>query len=238
MFVICRLNSFRMHRCPLLYLMLPVLLFFFTVSPVRGQERLSVLALGDSYTIGESVPPAQRWPVQLSRALRDSGIAVDHPRIIAKTGWTTTDLRAAIDSATLHPPYSLVTLLIGVNDQYDGLSFDRYPQRFEYLLQRALSLAGGDPTNVVVVSIPDYSVTPFGQRRDPATIARELARYNSVNHSIARRMGVHYVNITPGSRKAASDRSLIADDGLHPSGRMYRQWVRQIVPVIYTSLTP
>lgn len=215
-----------------------LLLFLALLAPSLAAQRapVSYLALGDSYTIGEQVSARQRWPRQLARALRDSGLTMAAPTIIAQTGWTTTDLRSTINEADLNAPYDLVSLLIGVNDQYDGLDFEQYPRRFEYLLQRAIALAGGDPSHVVVVSIPDYSVTPFGQQHHPDKTARELARYNAVNKQITERLGARYVNITPGSRKAADDPSLLAGDGLHPSGAMYRQWVHQIVATLWPDI--
>jgi lysophospholipase L1-like esterase len=216
-----------------LFLCAVVLLFN---SGCKTQSAVSYLALGDSYTIGESVDQNQRWPVQLVEALQDSGIQISGPRIIAKTGWTTLDLKEAIADADLNPPYKLVSLLIGVNDQYDGLDFTKYPGRFEFLVKKSVELTGGNPDHVLVVSIPDYSVTPFGQKKDPNKIARDLAQYNATNKSIADSLGVHYVDITPGSKKAISDQSLTAGDGLHPSVKMYSQWVQKVVPVILPQL--
>lgn len=210
--------------------LLPALLL---ITGIGQSQDLTYLALGDSYTIGERVDENQRWPVQLSRALQDSGIAIAEPRIIAKTGWTTLELEEAIARTDLNPPYDLVSLLIGVNDQYDGLDFTKYPARFRLLLKKALALAGGKKDHVFVISIPDYSVTPFGQKKNPDAIRKQLARYNATNKSIAEKLGVYYINITPGSREAARDSSLIAPDGLHPSGKMYTQWVEQIIPVIF-----
>ncbi len=208
------------------------ILIYCTSRAGAQDTTLSYLALGDSYTIGESVDQTQRWPVQLVHALKDSGIAITDPKIIAKTGWTTPELKKAITEAEFKPPYDLVSLLIGVNDQYDGLNFKQYPGRFKYLLKKAIELAGGRPDHVLVVSIPDYSVTPFGEKKNPGKTAEELARYNAANKLIAGRLGVHYVDITPGSQKAAADRSLIASDGLHPSAKMYARWVDQIVPAL------
>lgn len=210
-------------------LLLPALLL---ITGIGQSQDLTYLALGDSYTIGERVDENQRWPVQLTKALRDSGIAISDPTIIAKTGWTTLELEKAITQADLNPPYDLVSLLIGVNDQYDGLDFKKYPARFRLLLKKAIALVGGKKDHVLVVSIPDYSVTPFGQKKNPDAIRKQLARYNATNKLIAEKMGVHYVNITPGSREAARDSSLVAPDGLHPSGKMYTQWVEQIIPVV------
>ncbi|MBN2732453.1 MAG: SGNH/GDSL hydrolase family protein [Balneolaceae bacterium] len=215
----------------IIYCLLPVLLFL-NYSCKSQSTALSYLALGDSYTIGESVDKKQRWPVQLVDTLRKSGVNISDPRTIAKTGWTTTELKQVIHNASLNPPYDLVSLLIGVNDQYDGLDFETYPERFEYLLNKAIELAGGHPEHVFVVSIPDYSVTPFGQSKNPEKISRELDKYNAINKTIADRLGVGYVNITPGSKKAGADKTLIANDGLHPSGKMYSQWVDEIAPVV------
>lgn len=191
-----------------------------TPTPIR------ILALGDSYTIGESVPPEQRWPVQLAALLRKRDLTVAEPQIIAKTGWTTDELSTAMDAATLSPPYDLVTLLIGVNNQYRGREVDNYRVEFRALLDRAIDLAGDRPERVLVLSIPDWGVTPFAreQQRDAATVAAEIDAYNAVNREEAQRSGVAWVNITPMTREAATDTTLLAEDGLHPSGRDYARW--------------
>src|SRR3954447_649650 len=185
------------------------------------------LALGDSYTIGESVAESERYPVQLAGALKTGA-----PEIIAKTGWTTDELNAAIDKADPHGPYGLVTLLIGVNNQYRGRSADEYRQQFIGLLNRAIGFAGGAKKNVVVISIPDWGVTPFAKGRDRAKIGREIDQFNAINREEAMRAGVRYVDITPESRKAADDAALVAGDGLHPSGKMYSEWTQMIVSQI------
>jgi len=177
------------------------------------------LALGDSYTIGESVAPAERFPNQLAREL-----GIGEPQIIAKTGWTTDELDAAIDAAEPKGPYDLVTLLIGVNNQYRGRDAEEYRKQFVALLQRAIGFAGGDPKKVIVVSIPDWGVTPFAANRDRAKIAREIDHFNAINLEEAARAGARYVDITPISRR--DDPSLIASDGLHPSGKQYAEWVK------------
>jgi lysophospholipase L1-like esterase len=178
------------------------------------------LALGDSYTIGESVPPSERYPVQLAKRLH-----LGEPQIIAKTGWTTDELNAAIDEAKPHGPYALVTLLIGVNNQYRGRDAEQYRREFAALLRRAIGFAGGNARHVVVVSIPDWGVMPFAEGRDRAKIAREIDRFNAINREETRRAGAHYADITPVSRRAAGDPSLAAKDGLHPSGKQYSEWV-------------
>jgi len=183
------------------------------------------LALGDSYTIGESVAVNDRWPNQLALKLRDAGIDIASPEIIAKTGWTTDELSSAIDAAKPHGPYALVTLLIGVNNQYRGHDAEQYRKEFAVLLQQAIGFAGGEPKRVVVVSIPDWGVTPFAANRDRAKIAAEIDRFNAINAEETKRAGARYADVTPASRR---DPSLVAPDGLHPSAAMYTQWVNVI----------
>ena len=189
------------------------------------------LALGDSYTIGEAVAEAERWPMQLVARLRSAGIDVADPVIIARTGWTAEELDNAIDAARPEGTYDLVTLLIGVNDQYRGRDVYSYRQPFKKLLDRAIEFAGGEPSRVVVVSIPDWGVTPFAAGRDLAEITEGINAFNAVNREETRRSGAHYVDITPASRAAATDEDLLAPDGLHPSARMYERWTRAILPV-------
>jgi lysophospholipase L1-like esterase len=184
------------------------------------------LALGDSYTIGESVAPSDRWPNRLARALR-----IPEPQIIAKTGWTTDELSAAIDAANPKGPFDLVTLLIGVNNQYRGRSADEYRQQFAALLERAIGFAGGSAQRVVVVSIPDWGVTPYAAGRDRARIASEIDRFNAIGRDETARAGARWVDITPISLRAAAEPTLIAPDGLHPSAAMYAEWVKLIEPV-------
>lgn len=188
-------------------------------------KQFRYLALGDSYTIGESVPEEERFPMQLAREL---GIA--RPQIIARTGWTTDELNAAIDAANVQGRFDLVTLLIGVNNQYRGRSADEYRTHFAALLQRAIGFAGGEANRVVVVSIPDWGVTPFAEGRDRAKIAREIDQFNAINREEAARAGAKWVDITPISR--GSDPGLVAADKLHPSGAQYTQWARAIAPLV------
>jgi lysophospholipase L1-like esterase len=194
------------------------------------------LALGDSYTIGQSVEEAERWPVQLAALMRAQGLAVDDPIIIARTGWTTAELAARIDEAAPEGPFDLVSLLIGVNNQYRGLGPLEYKQEFKDLLVRAIELAGGEARRVVVLSIPDWGVTPFAAERDGALIASEIDLFNSMNAAVTAEMGAAYVDVTPISRQAGDDRSLIADDGLHPSGEMYGMWAAAVLPVVCAGL--
>tara|TARA_R110002096_G_scaffold402306_1_gene599576 strand:+ start:70 stop:732 length:663 start_codon:yes stop_codon:yes gene_type:complete len=195
---------------------------------------LKFLALGDSYTIGESVSENDRWPVQLATALNQSGISMAPPEIIATTGWTTDELQKGIEKAFPKPPYDLVSLLIGVNNQYRGRSLDEYKKQFEALLVQAIDFAGGKAEKVFVVSIPDYGVTPFAADRNPEKIGKEIDAFNRAAEAISKKFGVAFVNITPGAKEAANDPELVASDGLHPSGKMYTQWVSQILPVAKT----
>jgi lysophospholipase L1-like esterase len=192
------------------------------------KQPVRFLALGDSYTIGESVEEKDRWPVQLINRLRQKGLAAEDPRIIATTGWRTDDLKKAIEAADLTNNYNLVSLLIGVNNQYQGKPVDAYVVEFEELLQIAIRLAGGKNDKVFVVSIPDYGFTPFGKEKQQI-ISKQLDEFNAVNKKIAEKYGVTYFNITPISRNGFTDPDLVASDGLHPSGKMYSQWVDLIV---------
>lgn len=194
------------------------------------------LALGDSYTIGESVDPGERWPVQLAGMLRKRGIAVAEPEIVATTGWSTDELAAAVAEHKPHGPFELVSLLIGVNNQYRGRPLEEYRQQFRGLLDQAIAFAGHEPGRVLVLSIPDWGVTPFAEGRDREQIAREIDAFNRVNREAAAGSGARYVNVTRVSRMAASDPGLVAGDGLHPSGQMYSAWAELVLPEALAAL--
>ena len=195
---------------------------------------LPYLALGDSYTIGEGVDPAGRWPMQLAAALRDIGVAVDDPRIIATTGWTTDELEAGIDAAALQGTFAFVSLLIGVNDQYRGRSVDAYRPRFTALLQRALAFAEDRAARVLVLSIPDWGVTPYAvaSGRDRVQIGQELDAYNAAAAAICAEHDVAFVDITDLSRQWGGETVMLADDGLHPSAAMYALWHQRAFEVV------
>ncbi len=197
------------------------------------------LALGDSYTIGEGVPAAGTWPFQLAAALRARGLALADPEVIATTGWTTDELAAAIDAAAPRGPYALASLLIGVNNQYRGRPLAEYRQQFEQLLQRAVGLAAEDPRRVLVLSIPDWGVTPYAAAhgRDAAVIACEIDDFNAAARACCGDYGVAFVDITPASRAHGAEAAMLVDDGLHPSAAMYRLWVEQALPVAADLLT-
>ncbi|MGH7718696.1 MAG: SGNH/GDSL hydrolase family protein [Gemmatimonadaceae bacterium] len=188
--------------------------------------RARFLALGDSYTIGEGVAEGERWPVQLAALLRERGHAVAEPMIVARTGWTTSELAAAIERANPQGEFHLISLLIGVNNEYRGQPVDEYRTELRDLLRRAVAFAGGEPRRVLVLSIPDWGVTPFAAGRDRVEIGGEVDRFNAISRDETERVGARYVDVTPVSRAAAADSSLLAPDGLHPSGKMYAEWAR------------
>lgn len=203
------------------------LLIIFIVAMKKSTEQgYNYLALGDSYTIGEQVETRENFPSQLRALLKDKGVVFNEPEIIAQTGWTTDELRSAINTGRHAARYDLVTLLIGVNNQYRGRKSEDYAREFELLLKRALGLAGNNPDHVIILSIPDWGVTPFAEGRDRKQIAREIDEYNSLNEEITKKYGIHYINITESTREAAGDPSLLAADGLHPSGKEYAKWAR------------
>lgn len=197
-------------------------------------EPVPYLALGDSYTIGQSVPAAERWPEQLVDRLQAQYAPIRRPRIIARTGWTVAELDAAIDAEAPVGPYGLVTLLIGVNDQFRGGTPQAYRPRFRAMLNRAVGFAGGQACRVVVLSIPDYGATPFGAGRDAARIGREIDAFNAVSRAETEAAGARYVDITDISRGGGPD--LVAPDGLHPSGRQYGAWAARALPVVREAL--
>ncbi len=205
-------------------------------------KQYTLLCLGDSYTIGESVEEKERFPEQAVAMLQAKGISFAKPEIIAKTGWTTDELAGAIKERNLTGTYDFVTLLIGVNNQYRGRDLQNYRAEFADLLQTALQYAGGDTSRVVVISIPDWGVTPFvtqdAKQRSAGTIAHEIDAFNAVNHGEANKAHVHYLEITYHSRLAATDTTLIASDGLHPSGKMYATWAFKLAEYMAGSLHP
>ena len=199
---------------------------------------LNVLALGDSYTIGEGVAPRDRWPSALVALLSERGFEVAPPVVVAKTGWTTDELAAAIPKQLPSPgTYSLVTLSIGVNNQYRGRDLEEYRGQFVSLLRQAVEFAGSDASRVLVLSIPDWGVTPFAKDRDRARIAREIDRFNAVNREETERAGARYVDVTGISRRVAFDPAMVVDDGLHPSARAYADWARAALPQAEAALS-
>lgn len=195
---------------------------------------LRFLALGDSFTIGEAVVEAERWPCQLVTRLCQQGIQMAEPDIIATTGWTTAELAAGITAVNPRGPFDFVSLLIGVNNQYRGLPLAEYRIEFADLVRQASRFAGRREERVIVLSIPDWSQVPFAAQdsRTPAQISAEIQVFNEINRDEAMAARVNYIDVTAGFRQAAHDPKLLAEDGLHPSGKMYAQWVDQIWPLV------
>jgi len=202
-------------------------LLLFMTNAAFSQKRF--LALGDSYTIGEAAEESERWPMQLTKELNIKGISVATPEILAKTGWTTDELLVAVKEYSFQPPYDVVSLLIGVNNQYRSYSKQTYQAEFEELLKYAISLAGGEAGNILVLSIPDWGSTPFAEGRDRNKIAMEIEEFNQINKAISEKFNVLWVDIFEISRLAKSNSTLTAADGLHPSAEMYSLWTKEIL---------
>lgn len=198
--------------------------------PMTNQQNTSktFLALGDSYTIGQNVPSNDNFPNQTVQLLKGQGFDFKPAEIVATTGWTTDELQNNINNRSFTPPYTIVTLLIGVNNQYRGRPVDTYKPEFENLLKQAIQFAGGKADHVFVLSIPDWGVTPFASGRDRDQIAREIDEYNAANKNISENYKVLYIDITPWTREAANDLTLVASDGLHPSGKEYKRWSEKL----------
>ena len=202
------------------------------------KNGLSYLALGDSYTFGESISESERWPIRLSKILTLNGLEVTSPQIIAQTGWTTDELKEKIVSEKITKTYDLVSLLIGVNNQYRGRSVEQFQTEFIDLLETAIKFAGNKPERVFVVSIPDWGITPFGGKGQNKTISEQIDLFNKVKKEETVKKGILFIDITPISRQAINDVSLIAEDGLHPSRKMYQQWVEKISPELLKKIKP
>ena len=202
---------------------------------MKNEKIISYLALGDSYTIGEGVLLFKSFPYLTVQILRKVGITINAPEIIAKTGWTTDELISGINNHTLLSQYNFVTLLIGVNNQYRERLLEEYKSEFEVLLKRALTLVN-KKDHVIVLSIPDYSVTPFALTKDKNKITKEIELFNSVNKALSIQYKVQYVDITDVSRNAFYDETLIASDGLHPSEKQYEKWAIKVAELIQNGL--
>lgn len=194
------------------------------------------LALGDSYTIGESIPLHQSFPYQLIYLLRSKEYNFSAPEIIAKTGWTTDELQEAMKSTIFLSKYDFVTLLIGVNNQYRSRDAMEYKEHFEELMKKAIDLVNGKKEHVIVVSIPDYSVTPFAKNSDIEKISKEIDVLNGINKALSIQYKVQYVDISSTSKESKDDVSLIASDGLHPSEKEYSKWAEKMADLIASKL--
>lgn len=203
-----------------------------STSSTVTSDSISYLALGDSYTYGEAEPQVESFPYQLVNTLRSYKYNAEYPTEIATTGWTTDQLISAIASSNINTKtYDIVTLLIGVNDEYQGLSEANYQVKFAQVLNTAIGFAKGDTSRVFVLSIPDWGVTPFASGQD-SVIGPKIDQFNAINKAISLKANVHYLDITAISREAATNPALVAPDNLHPSGEMYALWVNRLEPMV------
>jgi len=215
--------------------MVVLTIVFFNLSSfsqaIRIEEELHMLVLGDSYSIGESVELHERWPHQLADELRRAGVKVSEPDYIAATGWTTQDLLTGMaQRLSRDKKYNLVSILIGVNNQYQGIPIATYEPDLRKITELALEIVQGDPSSVFMVSIPDYAYTPFGKAND--TISKEIDHYNELNKGLAQKYHIAWVNVTGISRMGLSNPALVAGDGLHPSEVQYSKWIQEIKPLL------
>lgn len=190
-------------------------------------DTYSYLALGDSYTIGESVQLYESFPYQLVQLLRKAGKAFHAPEIIAKTGWTTSDLTASVNNTLLNPSYDFITLLIGVNNQYRGLPSDQYTRELEYLILKCIALAKNYSGHVFVLSIPDWGLTPYARGKDTENISKEITLFNNISRTISKNSKVNYTDF-PYSADRVHDMSFLSGDGLHPSAKLYARWAKEL----------
>lgn len=227
---------YSMFKIIALLLLFPMISFG---QAIQLENPIRFLALGDSYTIGQSVPMQARWPVQLSDSLEMRGFTIDTLGIIATTGWRTDNLLNAITNKHLDDKdFNLVSVLIGVNNQYQGRPISQYVTELSAILDSALLYAGGDASHVFVVSIPDYAYTPFGQQSgNPQQISAEIDQYNAISEEMAAGLGIVYFDITGISRQGLDKPEYVANDGLHPSGIQYTEWVKLILASIDENLT-
>ncbi len=209
-----------------------------TENPANDSNQLSYLALGDSYTIGEGVSDAGRYPVQLvDRLNKETNKEWAMPKVIAQTGWTVDELEKGINRADVEGnTYDLVTLLIGVNNQYRGYPISKFEEEFENILLRAIRFAGVNSNHVIVVSIPDWGVTPFANQsgRDKGKIADEIDAYNRIKAKICEKHDVKYIDITQDYRAVGAQPEMLAEDGLHPSAKMYERWTQKLFDEVKT----
>lgn len=203
--------------------------------PIAGAR---FLALGDSYTVGTAVGPHDGWPWQLAELLRKNNVPCEDPFVIAEEGWSAEDLVAGIDAAKPQGPYDLVTVMIGVNNQFRGGTLDAYRRQLGEVFKRALAAAENDPHRVIGLTIPDYGVTPFARNRDPKRIAAEIGRFNRVFYEEAHKRGIRVVNVTRVSSFARTNPTLVAEDGLHPSPRLHNLWAHVVFPYARSAIQP
>lgn len=208
-----------------------------SLSAQENKEHMhTYLALGDSYTIGEQVPSEQNFPHQTAALLREQGLDVADPKIIAVTGWTTDELVSAIEKENITGVFSFVTLLIGVNNQYRGRSVENFRNEFTEILEDAIDFAQGKPGHVFVLSIPDWGVTPFAEGRDRAKIAEEIDAYNTAKEEITKEFKCHWLPITESTRMHGVDENYLVEDKLHYSGKEYALWAAPLANMVKAAL--
>ncbi|WP_226388827.1 SGNH/GDSL hydrolase family protein [Penaeicola halotolerans] len=215
-----------------------VIFTLFAMSINTKAQDLKFLALGDSYTIGELVEAQDRFPVQLQQMLVKKNIAISAPVIVARTGWTTDELMEGISIRKPEGTYDLVTLLIGVNNQYRGRSLENYAEEFEQLLQTAIKFAAGDASRVFVVSIPDWGITPFAEKKgvNSTDVGMAIDSFNQIKMEICAKYDVSYTDITEHYRLEGDKKNALASDGLHPSGKIYKHWAKSLLPLVEARL--
>jgi lysophospholipase L1-like esterase len=200
------------------------------------EKTYTYLALGDSYTIGEAVLLKDNFPYGTVQLLRTKGYHFSAPEVIAKTGWTTDELDAAMKQYEFLNKYDFVTLLIGVNNQYRGRQLIEYKEQLEELLNKAIALAGGKEKHVIIISIPDYSITPFAKDMETEKITKEIDIFNGVAKALSIQYKTAFVDITEGSKEAEHDAELVAEDGLHPSAKEYKKWAEKVAEYMAVQL--
>lgn len=194
--------------------------------------KKTLLCLGDSYTIGENVPLHESFPYQTIQLLRQEKIEFHAAEIIAKTGWTSFELIEHLNKTILEKQYDYVTVLVGVNNHYRGLSAEDFKKDFEFLLNKALSFVANNSRKIIVLSIPDWGVTPFAKDRNELQITNEINMFNGVCEMLAQKYQTHYINITESTRKAKFDESLLTKDGLHYAAKEHIIWAGKVVEII------
>lgn len=209
-----------------------LLFLVFTTLALSQETKLNYLALGDSYTDATSEIRKNGWPQQLINYLEKKDISFEEPTIVAGPGWTTAKLLQEMDTLGLEPPYDLVSLMIGVNNQYRGLSIDSFKEELIVLIDKSIVLAGNNPEKVFLVSIPDWGVTPFAKLKNASKIAKDIAQFNSVIETEAKKRNLTYINVTSSSKNMEVNKNLIASDSLHPSKKMYQVWAKRISKVL------
>ncbi len=212
-----------------------VILALFINNRSMASKTYSLLALGDSYTIGEGVALYESFAYQTIQLLRKAGNNFNAPEIIARTGWTTDDLKKGIRNNIFQTSYNFVSLLIGVNDQFQGKSIKEYADNFELLLKQSIIFAANNPSNVLVFSIPDWGKTPFASGRDQQLITREISEFNKINESITLQYNARYISITEQT-DGSIDLASLAADQLHPSKKEYAKWANRLADEIQKSL--